>query len=273
MKNLQIALVVNDSSDSRVADFGRLLGTYPSVALFLVSAKGKEWTKLNSRGEMGPPLDDPIRPKKADVMLVHESDWDSCFSEAKKQVSGECGRVYVFNAPGSPRHKEGATRILSSTNPFALTGRDAEQLMRYATESNAPIPTCCAKPAQTLIALDILCQCYRAAHADGSLQGFADLDTDRTAALREKGARTESPDWWRTGLGLTTFLELSPRLKEDKVSPEDNVQLCSKLTEVKDAIESVGKSKGSSIEVVTKEEAGALERVKELHDLVKSALS
>lgn len=266
---MKITLIINDLSDPRAANFGKLFGRITDTEVFSVSAGGGLWVRLDSEGLMGPPLELQDRPSRVDVLLVHGSDWDTCLPAARTQLSdGIAGGTFIFNGPGDPPRKESAIRILRPTNPFTLSDRDANQIVAYATNPSAAIPSCCAYPAHTLIALEILCHGYRAVHADSSLHGLEQFSAEQIAGLRDRCEKTEKGMWWQNGLQLKTLDELKDRLQGENVPNGDIIQVCSKLKAVVKSINEIGPHVNLSGDPLTQKEQKALSDVRELHDLV-----
>jgi len=230
-----------------------LFGRLENVEAFLVITHGAEWVKLGVDGPKGAALNKQDCPTQVDALLVHGGDWDTCLPAAKAQLSQGIGTTFIFNATGNPPRKKDTIRILRATQPFDLSERDARQLIQYVQKSSAMLPSCCVATPRTLIALDILCQGYRATHGDSSLAGFEGLSPERNDALQDRSDQTEDFLWWLKGLQLKSVDELTGRLQGENI-PE---------TEIANIY--------ATVKVMSLEK-NALSAVKDLHALVSEIL-
>ena len=238
MRKPSILIVVDRDSDSRIASLAKLLD---DSTIVLVSDEGSRWDRLDATGSKAAELVADERPRTVDAMLVHGSDWASSIDNVRKQLSGAPARTFVFNASGDPPVFRDAIRILRRTNPFELTKRDAEQLVAFAVAQRPALPDCCRQLAKSPIALDILCQGFRAAHGDSSLPGLSGLPPERLELAREHVASTERIGWWLAGLGTDSVNGVSRLLVEESVASDDAVRIGTGLQKVVDALDDVAR--------------------------------
>jgi hypothetical protein len=268
----KIVLVIKDIDDSRVREFGKWFSCNTDAEVFLVFERG-DWVLLDSHGADGEVIESQDRPKRADALLVHESNWDEFLPGVKKQLSeGISGRVFVFNSPGDPKCKEDAIRILRSTNPFTLPERDAQQLIKSATDPNAALPSCCTRSASTLRALDFLCQGFRATHNDSSLPGLDGLSSEQREAWMALGGKTEKMEWWLDGIQIESLIELDHRLKQEEVSDVDRENVRSKLKAVEETLNAIDGRETPQLNNISGK-LQALESVRELNIVLKEILA
>lgn len=218
---MTVAIVIDDVKDPRLGEFGRLFGQISGVRCFASYSKGTGWCLVAADGTPGVSLDEESRPQRADVTLVHASDWDDSISRVRQQLSLGIGKEFVFNETGDPSQRPPAIRIVRPTKPFRLGPVDAEQILTFATNPLGPLPRCCARPSMTLIALDILCQGYRATHGDQTLCGLSQLPAEQRQMVKQEAETTEDPTWWTKNLRLACGAALRDQLLTEGLSPRD----------------------------------------------------
>lgn len=228
---MKVALVIKYYKDQRCTSFGKLFGGLGHDTV-LAYGDGRKWAPIDAEtGAVLAPLSSEQRPTRVDCVLIHGSDYDDSWPQAKAQLKDGYGKAYIFNASGDPPTKDGMIRILRSTNPFGLTPKHATELCDHAADTSAfaPLPSCCVHTAKHLIALDILCQGYLFAHglligAPGSKSGFLTPEARKRIKLS-----TESTEWWLRGLGVQSLEELPAKFQEEELPPASAEEVANKL--------------------------------------------
>jgi len=235
---IPIVIVINDYADNRISSFAHLFNI-EDISCYFAHSDGNQWNIFHGDKNAFFPLIQKDRPTSAKATIVHASDWNQSILSVKKQLSHGLGKIFVFNGPGDPPSMNDAARIVKATIPFELNPQDAAQLIDFVINNDRTIPACCKENGKgkrnTLVAIDILCQGFRAVHGDESLSGFSALfsrSPKYLEGIRQFASTTRSSQWWLSNLQLENSSKLKDRLRKEGFADENAEEIQGLFTNI-----------------------------------------